>query len=332
MAILVTGGAGYIGSHTVLQLLGMGERVVVLDDLSKGHRELVSSEAKLYIGDYSDSELVKKIIKSESIDSVIHFGAFIVVPESVIDPFKYYENNFSKSLKLIKTCFQENVNKFIFSSTAAVYGDCKKSFINEKTETVPMNAYGNSKLSVEKLLRDVANIPKSEFQFVVLRYFNVAGANLEGKTGQISKNSTHLIKVAAQAALGIRKKMVIYGADYATKDGTCIRDYIHVEDLAYAHLLSLNYLRNGGSSDIFNCGYGKGFSVKEVINIMKEVSGVDFVTEIADRRVGDIEKLIADPTLIKSTLNWNPKYNDLKLICNSALKWEKKSMEIFNNK
>lgn len=323
MAVLVTGGAGYIGSHTVLQLLKSGEKVIVIDNLSTGKMELLSPKAKFYFGDFGDSELIKKIIKDEKIESVIHFAAFIVVSESVMNPFKYYENNFIKSFNLIRTCFEENVNKFIFSSTAAVYGDSKLPFVCEKTETQPLNAYGNSKLSVERLLNDISMIPESKFNYVILRYFNVSGANSDGVTGQVCVNSTHLIKVASETALGLRDYMSIYGTDYSTKDGTCIRDYIHVDDLAIVHCLALQYLKNNGESEIFNCGYGNGYSVKEVIEVMKKESGVNFKVKIKERRAGDSEKLIADPSLLKEKLKWSPQFNDLSLICKTALNWEK---------
>ena len=325
MNILITGGAGYIGSHVVKQL---GEKtdynLTVLDNLVTGFKSAV-----LY-GDFIKSDLsnfdeIEGIFKARKFDAVIHFAASLIVPESVKDPLKYYLNNTANTANLIKMCVKYGVNNFVFSSTAAVYGepDISKMPITENSLLSPINPYGMSKLMSETILRDASKAYK-DFNYIALRYFNVAGAALDGKIGQSTKDATHLIKVAAETALGKRDKIYIFGDDYPTFDGTCIRDYIHVEDLADAHLKALSFLQENKKSDIFNCGYGHGFSVKEVVNTMKEVSGVDFKVEITKRREGDPAVLIAGNEKIKEKLNWTPKYDDLTLICKSALEWEKK--------
>ncbi len=325
MNILITGGAGYIGSHVVKQL---GEKtdynLTVLDNLVTGFKSAV-----LY-GDFIKADLsnfdeIEGIFKAKKFDAVIHFAASLIVPESVKDPLKYYLNNTANTANLIKMCVKYGVNNFVFSSTAAVYGepDISKMPITENSSLSPINPYGMSKLMSETILRDASKAYK-DFNYIALRYFNVAGAALDGKIGQSTKDATHLIKVAAETALGKRDKIYIFGDDYPTFDGTCIRDYIHVEDLADAHLKALSFLQENKKSDIFNCGYGHGFSVKEVVNTMKEVSGVDFEVDITKRREGDPAVLIAGNKKIKEKLNWTPKYDDLKLICKSALEWEKK--------
>ncbi len=325
MNILITGGAGYIGSHVVKQL---GEKtdynLTVLDNLVTGFKSAV-----LY-GDFIKADLsnfdeIEGIFKARKFDAVIHFAASLIVPESVKDPLKYYLNNTANTANLIKMCVKYGVNNFVFSSTAAVYGepDISKMPITENSSLSPINPYGMSKLMSETILRDASKAYK-DFNYIALRYFNVAGAALDGKIGQSTKDATHLIKVAAETALGKRDKIYIFGDDYPTFDGTCIRDYIHVEDLADAHLKALSFLQENKKSDIFNCGYGHGFSVKEVVNTMKEVSGVDFEVDITKRREGDPAVLIAGNKKIKEKLNWTPKYDDLKLICKSALEWEKK--------
>ena len=325
MNILITGGAGYIGSHVVKQL---GEKtdynLTVLDNLVTGFKSAV-----LY-GDFIKADLsnfdeIEGIFKARKFDAVIHFAASLIVPESVKDPLKYYLNNTANTANLIKMCVKYGVNNFVFSSTAAVYGepDISKMPITENSLLSPINPYGMSKLMSETILRDASKAYK-DFNYIALRYFNVAGAALDGKIGQSTKDATHLIKVAAETALGKRDKIYIFGDDYPTFDGTCIRDYIHVEDLSDAHLKALSFLQENKKSDIFNCGYGHGFSVKEVVNTMKEVSGVDFKVEITKRREGDPAVLIAGNKKIKEKLNWTPKYDDLKLICKSALEWEKK--------
>ena len=295
-----------------------------MDNLVTGFRSAV-----LY-GDFIKSDLsnfdeIEGIFKARRFDAVIHFAASLIVPESVKNPLKYYLNNTANTANLIKLCVKYGVNNFVFSSTAAVYGepDISKMPITENSLLSPINPYGMSKLMSETILRDASKAYK-DFNYIALRYFNVAGAALDGKIGQSTKDATHLIKVAAETALGKRDKIYIFGDDYPTFDGTCIRDYIHVEDLSDAHLKALSFLQENKKSDIFNCGYGHGFSVKEVVNTMKEVSGVDFKVEITKRREGDPAVLIAGNKKIKEKLNWTPKYDDLKLICKSALEWEKK--------
>lgn len=326
MNILVTGGAGYIGSHTVKQLVDGGHRVVVLDNFYSGHRWAVDPGATLVEGDIADQALLDKVLKQHRIDSVVHFAGYIVVPESVADPFKYYENNVVGSLRLIESCVNNSVKQFVFSSSAAVYGLPETEQVNENTRVAPINPYGHTKLITEMTLNDVAlgwENKDTPFRFVALRYFNAAGAQVAGKLGQATPEATHLIKVACETALGVRDKMMLFGTDYGTVDGSCVRDYIHVDDLAKAHLHALDYLADGGESVRLNCGYGKGYSVKEVINMVKQVSGVDFTTIETARRAGDPPSLIADNTRIKSVLNWRPQHDDLELICRTAFEWEK---------
>lgn len=327
MNILVTGGAGYIGSHTVKQLIDAGHKVVVLDNFYSGHRWAVAPAATLVEGSIANQTLVDQVLKQYKINSVVHFAGYIVVPESVADPFKYYENNVVGSLRLIETCEQNNVERFVFSSSAAVYGMPNTAKVCEDSRLAPINPYGNSKLITEMTLNDVAIAYQNKatpFNFVALRYFNAAGAQLAGDLGQATPEATHLIKVACETATGVRDKMSIFGTDYDTADGSCVRDYIHVEDLASAHLKALDYLADGGESLRLNCGYGLGYSVKEVVEMVKKVSGVDFVTIEADRRPGDPPSLIADNTRIKSLLNWSPQNDDLELICRTAFTWEQK--------
>jgi len=325
MNILVTGGAGYIGSHVVKQLGEQTDhKITVLDNLVTGFRESILY-GDFINADLSDFDLIEKIIKEGNYDAVIHFAASFVVPESVTNPLKYYLNNTANTANLIKQCVNYDVNKFIFSSTAAVYGEPAPEMIpvTEESLTAPINPYGSSKLMSETVLKDTA-YAYDKFNYIALRYFNVAGASVDGKIGQSTKDATLLIKVAAETALGKRDKMYIFGDDYPTKDGTCIRDYIHVEDLASAHIKALEHLEEGKEGGVFNCGYGHGFSVKEVLETMKKVSGVDFPVEIKERRAGDPAILISDNRKIREVMQWTPKYDDLELICKTGLEWEKK--------
>jgi len=325
MKILVTGGAGYIGSHVVKQL---GEQtnheITVLDNLVTGFRESVLY-GDFIEADLSDFKHIEEIIKEGNYDAVIHFAASLVVPESVEKPLKYYLNNTANTANLIKQCVTYGVNKFIFSSTAAVYGEPAPDLIpvTEESPVSPINPYGSSKLMSETVLKDTA-FAYDKFNYIALRYFNVAGASVDGKIGQSTENATLLIKVAAETALGKRDKMFIFGDDYPTDDGTCIRDYIHVEDLASAHIRALEHLEEGKEGGVFNCGYGHGFSVKEVLETMKKVSGVDFPVEIKERRAGDPAILISNNRKIREVMHWTPKYDDLELICKTGLEWEKK--------
>jgi UDP-glucose 4-epimerase len=321
MTVLVTGGAGYIGSHMALELLDAGEKLVVLDDLSTGFRWAVPEGAPLIVGDFGDSPLVRDLIARHEIDEIIHFAAKIVVPESVADPLLYYHNNTAKARELLQVATDCGVKRFIFSSTAAVYGDVTNNPVTEDEPLNPVSPYGRSKLMVEWMLEDVSKA--YDFNYVALRYFNVAGADPKGRSGQSTPNATHLIKVAAQAALGLRPKLQVFGTDYATSDGSCVRDYIHVSDLARAHMDALRYLRSGGKSLVCNCGYERGFSVLDVIKTVKRVSGVDFPVEIAGRRPGDPAAIVAGNGRIKSALGWTPKHDNLEEIVRQALDWER---------
>ena len=322
MKILITGGAGYIGSH-VLNLLGMegGHEIVVVDNLSTGRKE-----AMLYgrhvNENLENAQAIDELFAKEKFEACIHFAGSIVVPESVSDPIKYYKNNTENSLNMIAHCVKHGCNNFIFSSTAAVYGDLEGGVCTEESVTVPINPYGTSKLMTELMLRDASSA--SDLNFVALRYFNVAGANVDLKIGQCTPNATHLIKIASECASGKREKMAIFGTDYNTPDGTCVRDYIHVDDLAQAHIDALSYLSKGGESQIMNCGYGHGFSVRDVIAAVKKVTGVDIIAEDIERRAGDAEKLISVADKIRKTIGWKPKYDDLELIVKTAFEWEKK--------
>jgi UDP-glucose 4-epimerase len=321
MTVLVTGGAGYIGSHMVLELLDAGERVVVLDDLSTGFRWAVPGEATFVTGDSGDQALVTRLIDEHGIESILHFAAKIVVPESVTDPLAYYLNNTVKSRALIEAAVKRGVKNFIFSSTASVYGNADASLLDEGLTPAPINPYGRSKLMTEWMLEDAARA--HGLSYVVLRYFNVAGADPNGRSGQSTPTATHLIKVAAQVALGQRSHLDVFGTDYQTTDGTCIRDYVQVNDLATAHLAALNHLRQGGESTVMNCGYGHGASVLEVVDVVKRVSGVNFEVRLAGRREGDPAALVAKVDRIRG-LGWVPKYDDLETIVDQALRWEHK--------
>lgn len=321
MTVLVTGGAGYIGSHMVLELIEAGEKVVVLDNLSTGFRWAVSPQATLVEGDIGDAALVKSLIAQHGVTSIIHFAGSIVVPESVADPLGYYLNNTVKSRALLEVAVQSGVAHFIFSSTAAVYGNPRENPVSETATPAPMSPYGSSKLMTEIMLRDTAFA--HPIRFVALRYFNVAGGDPEGRTGQSTPRATHLIKVACETALGQRTHMEVFGTDYDTVDGTCVRDYIHVKDLARAHSAALAYLRNGGASDIFNCGYSRGYSVSQVIDAVKRASGVDFEVRLAPRRPGDPAAIVAASDKIRSTLGWQPMLDNLDTIVGHALAWER---------
>lgn len=322
MTVLVTGGAGYIGSHMVLELVDAGEDVVVIDNLSTGFRWAVSPQAKLVVGDIGDTELVKNVINANNITAIIHFAGSIVVPDSVSDPLGYYLNNTVKSRGLIQCAVETGVKHFIFSSTAAVYGNPEELPVRETATPAPMSPYGSSKLMTEVMLKDTAFA--HDFRYVALRYFNVAGADPEGRSGQSTPRATHLIKVACETALGKRSQMDVFGTDYPTTDGTCVRDYIHVKDLARAHMAALGYLRAGGASEIFNCGYSKGFSVHEVIAAVKRVSGVDFTVKLSPRRAGDPAAIVAASAKIREALGWQPQYDDLDTIVSQVLAWEKR--------
>ena len=322
MAILVTGGAGYIGGHMVLALLDAGEQVVVLDDLSTGFAWAVPAAATLVVGDISDEAKLRAIAAAHRIDAIAHFAAKIVVPESVSDPLGYYLNNTVKARALLEFAVRNGIGKFIFSSTAAVYGEPAINPIFEEAPAAPINPYGRSKLMVEWILEDAARA--HGLSYVALRYFNVAGADPRGRLGQSTPNATHLIKVAVQAALGMRSGLEIFGTDYATADGTCVRDYIHVTDLIAAHLLALKHLRADGDSLVLNCGYGHGHSVHEVVDVVKSVSGVDFETRLSPRRPGDPAALVAGADRIRAKLGWTPQHDDLREIVSQAYTWERK--------
>lgn len=321
MKVLVTGGAGYIGSHIVSALGEKGDEVVVYDNLSYGHRWAVLS-GKLTEGDLADRGRLDDVFRQERFDAVIHMSAFIVVDESIRDPLKYYRNNFINALNLFETCLDHQVHTCIFSSTAAVYGIPETVPVTEETPLQPINPYGASKRMVEQVLHDLSI--SSPFRYISLRYFNVAGADRLARIGQARKDATHLITVALRTALGTRECLDVFGTDYSTPDGTCIRDYIHVDDLADAHLLALEHLRNGNGSGTYNCGYGRGYSVQEVISRVKQVTGIDFPVRYVGRRPGDPPALVADATKIRKDLGWIPKYDDLDYIIRTAWEWEKK--------
>lgn len=320
--LLITGGAGYIGSHVLKQLIAAGHEVLVYDNLSTGHKHALLG-APLIVGDLADRALLSEVLAQGNFAAVLHFAAHIVVPESVIDPLKYYGNNTRNTLQLLELCHQFNIERLIFSSTAAVYGIPETGQVHELSPLLPINPYGASKMMSERMLIDLSLA--STLRHVILRYFNVAGADLQGEIGQETPEATHLIKVACQAALGMRSGMKVFGHDYDTPDGTCIRDYIHIDDLARAHVAALNYLLDGGGAQIFNCGYGHGSSVTEVVKTVKQLSGVDFPVQIVDRRAGDPPMLIAANEKIRNILGWQPKNDNLELIVSSALHWEKVS-------
>ncbi|MDZ4165692.1 MAG: UDP-glucose 4-epimerase GalE [Smithellaceae bacterium] len=322
MKILVTGGAGYIGSHVVRQLTEMGREVVVFDNLSTGDPTALVHDEELVVGDLADAAAVERLFESHRFKTVLHFAASIVAPESVGNPLKFYGNNTRNTLNLLTVCARFNVERFIFSSTASVYGLPENGAASEDSPTAPINPYGTSKLMSEWMLRDTAFA--HGLKYAALRYFNVAGADPQARMGQRTPDATHLIKVCCQAALGMRESVSIFGADYPTADGTGIRDYIHVEDLAAAHLAALSYLEKGGDSLTLNVGYGRGSSVREVIRVVKEVSGVDFSVVDAPRRPGDPAILVARADRIRDCLGWRPCFDDLKTIVADAWRWEQK--------
>lgn len=320
MAVLVTGGAGYIGSHMVLALADAGVNVVVLDNLSTGFPWAVSPAAKLVPGDIADEALVGKIITENKVDAIVHFAGSIVVPDSVADPLGYYLNNTVKSRALMAAAVKNGVKNFIFSSTAAVYGNPATQPVFETSQPAPISPYGTSKLMTELMLRD-SHLAYG-LNYVALRYFNVAGADPKGRTGQSTPRATHLIKVACQTALGQRASMDVFGTDYDTPDGTCLRDYIHVSDLIAAHMDALAHLRRGGESGIFNCGYGTGYSVLDVIKAVEKAHGGPINKKLVPRRPGDPAAIVAGADRVREILGWKPKYDDLDFIVKSALAWE----------
>lgn len=320
MKVFVTGGAGYIGSHVVKMLGEAGHHVLVYDNLSTGHKQAVL-HGDLVVGDLADSVFLTETLAGFKPDAVLHFAAHIRVEESVQDPLKYYRNNTANALGLLEAMQKTNVRKLIFSSTAAVYGIAEKIPVNEETPFMPINPYGMSKAMVEHILKDLAFA--TDFRYVSLRYFNVAGADAGGKIGQAYKEASHLITRALKTAKGELPKLSVFGTDYPTPDGTCIRDYIHVNDLASAHLLALDYLAGGGKSDVFNCGYGHGYSVREVIQEACKATGKDFCVVEEGRRAGDPPALIADSSKLQLRLGWKPKFNNLEYIIQTAWDWEK---------
>ena len=319
-SILVTGGAGYIGSHVVLQLRARGEAVLVLDDLSRGFRQAVL-DAPLIVGQVGDRATVLELLRAQQVETVMHFAAYTIVPESVREPLKYYGNNTCSTRTLLECCVEAGVRHFVFSSTAAVYGMPASGSAAEDTPTAPINPYGTSKLMSEWMLRDAASATR--LSYAALRYFNVAGSDPQCRLGQASPNATLLVKVACEAALGRREQVAIFGTDYPTPDGTGVRDYIHVEDLARAHLDALEYLRAGGASTTLNVGYGHGYSVREVLASVERVSGVRLRVREEPRRAGDPPALIARAERIRSQLNWHPRHDDLDSIVRTSLAWER---------
>ena len=322
MTVLVTGGAGYIGSHMVQALVETGERVVVIDNLTTGFSAFLPETVALFIGDAGDENLVEGVIRQHEVESIIHFAGSVVVPDSLRDPLGYYRNNTMTTQSLLRAAVKTGVNRFIFSSTAAVYGNPEQVPVAEHAPTRPLSPYGSSKLMTEIMLHDVASA--HDMSYVVLRYFNVAGADPQARMGLATVGATHLLKIAVEAATGQRAKIDVFGTDYPTPDGSCIRDFIHVSDLAQAHRAALSYLRDGGPSATLNCGYGRGYSVLETIEAVRRVSGRNFAVQYAERRLGDIMTMVADTSRIRSTLNWTPQFDDLDTIARHALAWEEK--------
>ncbi|PZQ19104.1 MAG: UDP-glucose 4-epimerase GalE [Ancylobacter novellus] len=325
MTVLVTGGAGYIGSHMTLALVDAGRPVVVLDDLSTGFRSAAPEAVPFVQGCVGDEALVTRLIAMHGVEAIVHFAGSIVVPDSVTDPLGYYLNNTVRSRALIAAAVAGGVKRFVFSSTAAVYGEASAEPLSEDAPLDPVSPYGASKLMTERMLADASKA--YGLSYAALRYFNVAGADPAGRAGQSAPRATHLIKLASQAAVGKRDRLQMFGDDYPTRDGTCVRDYIHVSDLAKAHMLALDHLAKGGESLVANCGYGTGASVKEVVQSVKRVSGVDFMVENAPRRAGDPASLVANPARARGVLGWTPDYADLDVIVGHALAWEKRLTE-----
>jgi UDP-glucose 4-epimerase len=319
--VLVTGGAGYIGSHTVLQLVARGERVVVLDDLSTGFRQAVR-DVPLIVGNVGDRKVTDALLAEHKVDTIIHFAAHTIVPESVSNPLKYYGNNTCGTRSLLEAASNAGVKHFVFSSTAAVYGIPSVGLASEDTPTAPINAYGTSKLMSEWMLRDLS--AATSLRHVVLRYFNVAGSDPQARIGQSTRAATLLVKVACEAALGKRSHLSVFGTDYPTPDGTGVRDYIHVDDLARAHLSALDYLRAGGPSLTANCGYGHGYSVREILASVEKVAGVKLNVREEPRRAGDPPSLVAKTEKVRTLLDWKPQLDDIDTIVRTSLEWERR--------
>ncbi len=322
MTVLVTGGAGYIGSHTVRALVDAGVNVVVIDNLSTGFSHFIPEGVPLFIGDAADENLVEGVIAQHNVGAIVHFAGSVVVPDSMRDPLAYYRNNTMTTRNLLNAAVKCNVSRFIFSSTAAVYGNPDTMPVTEEAPTRPLSPYGSSKLMTEIMLHDVATA--HGMNYVVLRYFNVAGADPQARIGLATVGATHLLKIAVEAATGQRAKIDVFGTDYPTADGSCIRDFIHVSDLAQAHVAALSYLDQGGRSATLNCGYGRGYSVLETIEAVRRASGRNFAISYAERRPGDIMTMIADTARIRATLDWTPQYDSLDTIARHALAWEEK--------
>jgi UDP-glucose 4-epimerase len=322
MTVLVTGGAGYVGSHTVIALVEAGESVVVIDNLSTGFSAFLPESVPLFIGDAGDENLVEGVIEQHGVESIIHFAGSVVVPDSMRDPLGYYRNNTFTTRNLLNAAVKCGISRFIFSSTAAVYGNPDQVPVTEIAPTRPLSPYGFSKLMSEIMLHDVATA--HGMKYVVLRYFNVAGADPQGRVGLATTGATHLLKIAVEAATGQRAKIDVFGTDYPTPDGSCIRDFIHVSDLAQAHRAALTYLRGSGDSVTLNCGYGRGYSVLETIEAVRRISGRNFAVQYAARRPGDIMTMVADTSRMRATLDWTPQYDDLETIATHALAWEEK--------
>jgi len=329
MSILVLGGAGYIGSHAVYQLIDQGYEVVIVDNLLTGHEKALHSKAKFYQGDIRDKTFLQSVFQQEKIEGVIHFAASSLVGESMTNPIKYFDNNVYGTQVLLDVMNENNVKNIVFSSTAATYGEQEEMPITEEMATIPTNAYGETKLTMEKMMKwcDRAY----EIKFVSLRYFNVAGARSSGEIGEDHDPETHLIPVVLQVALGHREATSIFGNDYNTPDGTCIRDYIHVEDLIDAHILALKYLQNGGESNVFNLGSSQGFSVNEIIEAAREVTGHSIPSKVAERRAGDPSTLIASSAKAKEVLGWEPKRNSIQQIIQDAWNWHQANPDGYND-